>query len=246
MPYKSIYSYNRVFSVCLLVFLLLPFCFKSQSADSLTSPQARQELWPEIDLFYRINDKCRVTAFYSATRLKTSSFTDGSLTLNFDYFALPVWRHKEVRADSTRGSLLWFRGGLSYASSPHDDIRKIEDYTIITEITTRFYLPHKLLLSVRNRVDWRWRNDDFQPRYRLKARLERNFKTEFLTFNVYTFSEVFFNFSSKNSNRARLALGSEFKVLKHMNVDLYYMYQFDGNREVLEVHAIGIKLIFHF
>ena len=114
-------------------------------------------------------------------------------------------------------------------------------------MSIRFYLPWQLLLTQKNRFDWRWRSDDFQPRYRPKLTLERGFKTDFLTFSIYTYGEYFLNFDSDANNRLRLALGWEVKASKHLNLETYFVHQFEGDVDILSVNAIGIaiKLFFH-
>src|SRR5688572_180048 len=159
--------------VVTIFFIMCSLTVPCNGQDSLAAPSTRQEAWPEIDVYYRINEKFRLFGSVSGTRLRTSSYTDGGLSVNLDYFALPVWRGKEARADSTRGHLLWFRGGFAYSTTPGDAENSFHDYTLVSEASARFYLPWQLLLTQKNRVDWRWRNEDFLPRYRPKLTLER-------------------------------------------------------------------------
>ena len=43
-----------------LLFCLLMFSSRSQAQDTTSAPTTRQEVWPEIDLFYRFNDQFRL------------------------------------------------------------------------------------------------------------------------------------------------------------------------------------------
>ena len=213
-----------------------------RAQDSTVAPVTRQELWPKVDLFYRFNDKFRLFAFVSGTQLETSSYADGGIGVNLDYFAFPLSHIGTTIADSTRGHRLWLRGGFAYTKSPKDEKDGFKEYTIVTEMNLRFYLPFQFMLSSKNRIDWRIRNGEFLPRYRAKLELERDLKTDFLTFNGYFYAEYFFNFKSNTSNRLRLALGTEVRVSKHINFEVYFVHQFDGGLDILSVNAVGLVL----
>ena len=236
---KTLFNQGFVF---IILFISLPSIVQGQGQDTIITPTIRQELWPEIDAYYRLNDKFRLFGYYSATKLKTSSYTDGGLSINLDYFALPVWRNSKPRADSTRGSLLWFRAGFAYSRSPNGVENPFKDYTIVTEGSARFYLPWDMLLTQRNRFEWRWRNGVFQSRYRPKLTVERGFETDFLTFTVYTYGEYFVNMNTENPDVFRLALGWEVKASKHLSFETYYVHQFDNGKNVKALDAMGLAL----
>jgi len=77
------------------------------------------EVWPEVNLYYKPNDKLRIYALYSATKLKKSSYTDGGFGIYVDCFAYPGLRKKintHLR-DSTRGYYLFLRAGYAFIQS---------------------------------------------------------------------------------------------------------------------------------
>jgi len=99
-----------------------------------------------------------------SNQIKNSSYTDGGFGLCVDYFAFPWLRRKIDPAfgmDSTRGYYLWLRGGYLYSSTPKDVVDPISENTILTEANARFYLPYEIMLTNKNRVDWRIVNGDF-------------------------------------------------------------------------------------
>jgi hypothetical protein len=244
------YCANHIFKNCstqtvvvnTIYVIAFSLTFRCQAQDTAVAQATRQEVWPEIDAFYRFNDKFRLFAFVSGTQLKSSSYTDGGLAVNLDYFALPIWRKARTYADSARGNLLWLRGGFFYSSSPKNTTDGFKEYTIVTEANTRFFLPLELLLTNKNRIDWRFLNGDFQPRYRPRITVERDLKTDFLTFNAYFYAEYFLNFKNNGSNRLRLALGTELRVAKHINFEVYFVHQFDNGLDIVTVNAVGLAL----
>jgi hypothetical protein len=48
-----------------------------------------QQLWPEVDLFNKLNQKFRLLALVSGTRLNKSYYSEGSFAIHLDYFAFP-------------------------------------------------------------------------------------------------------------------------------------------------------------
>jgi hypothetical protein len=112
------------------------------------------------------------------------------------------------------GYFWWYRTGYSYSDSPPGDKKKVVNI-FETETNNNFHLPEDIVLQTRNRLDWRWVNGDFQPVYRPRVKFIRNFKTEYLTFNVYIWSEYFFYLNDNSDDRLRLTIGS-IKVTKNL------------------------------
>jgi hypothetical protein len=206
----------------------------------------QKEIWPEVEAYYRINDRFRLYGLISSTR-SNSEYTDGTAGAYIDYFALPWLRGKlnpELN-DTARGYFWWFRLGYSYSDSPPDQKPKVTNI-ITTETNNNFNLPGDIILQNRNRLDWRFVNTVFQPIYRPRARFVRNLETAYLTFDVYLYGEYFFYLNDKTQDRFRLCAGSVIKVLKTMDLELYYLHQFQNKQYVGALNAIGVQLDFYF
>jgi hypothetical protein len=207
----------------------------------------RKQVWPQLDFYYRLNNQFRLYGMYSSTR-SNSEYTDGTSGIYVDYFALPwVKRGRDVTemSDSARGYYLWFRTGYSYSDAPPNQKKK---YVNIYEMESNssFNLPGKVLLIWRNRIDWRWVNDVYQPIYRLRLKFVRNFKTDYLTFNMYTYGEYYYYWTDNNQDRIRWCLGTVIKATKFLTFEVYYLYQWPNNNYVPSVNAIGLQLNFYF
>lgn len=204
------------------------------------------QIWPEIDVYYRINERVRIYGMVSGTR-SNSEYTDGTTGIYVDYFTLP-WLHGRRYADLHDPAISyywWFRAGYSYSDAPPSDKKKVVNI-VETETNNNFHLPLDIALSTRNRLDWRWVNGDFQPVYRPRAKFISNFKTEYLTFDIYLWGEYFFYLNDHAQDRFRLTAGSVIKVIKNMDFEIYYLYQFQTKQGVEPLHAIGIQLDFYF
>jgi hypothetical protein len=213
------------------------------AAMAQDSTVIRNEVWPEFDLFYKINNDLRIYALKSATRLKNSDYTDGGYGLFIDYFALPWLNPLALKPlnDSTPAKYVWLRVGYTYSSTvPHAENPTSEN-ALVTELNTRFYLPFHALLTARNRIDWRSVNNDYQPRYRPRFRLEKDMHTAYLTFTGYVYGEYYFNFQDKDADKYRLCAGVEFKATKILNFEVYELRQFEKTKKV-DLYATGVAL----
>jgi hypothetical protein len=216
---------------------------KMLTAQDSSTPK---QIWPEVDVYYRVNEKIRFYGAISGTR-SNSAYTDGTAGVYVDYFAIPWLRGKKYFElhDTAMGYYWWFRLGYSYSDSPPSDKEKVVNI-FETETNNNFHLPEEIILQTRNRFDWRWVNGDFQPVYRPRAKFIRNFKTEYLTFNAYIWSEYFFYLNDNADDRFRLTFGSEIKVTKNLDFEVYYLIQFANRPGVEPLNAVGIQLDFYF
>jgi hypothetical protein len=204
-----------------------------------------QEVWPSVDVYLRLNQKWRLYGTASATKMDESSYADGAIGIFADYFTfspklVQKWVH--VRKDSLPGKFLWIRFGYQYSATPPSAEDPFKESMLVTEANARFYLPWKMLLTAKNRFDLRFETDDFNMRYRPRVAVERDFKTEFMTFTASGFADYFVNFGNSQLNRLRTQLGVEIRVTKHMNYEVFWNHQFANAPEVQEVDAFGMAV----
>ena len=213
----------------------------------LAQETTNKQIWPEVEAYYRFNERFRLYSEVSGTR-SNSEFTDGTAGIYLDFFARP-WlnarKDETAMSDSSQGYYWWFRAGYSYSDAPPDQKKKVVNI-FETETNNAFHLPAEIVLQTRNRLDWRWVNNDFQPVYRPRVKFIRNLKTEYLTFNVYLQSEYFFYLNDNTDDRFRLTLGTVIKVLKWMELETYFTHQFQNKQYVAPLNAIGIQLDLYF
>jgi hypothetical protein len=236
--------YSIVFRKLIIV-VVVTLC--SSQLLSQDSTAAKQEVWPEVNLYYKLNKSLRVYALYSATKLKNSSYTDGGWAAYLDYFALPNFRKKvgmEVR-DSTRGYYIWLRIGYMYSTTPSDAKDPFKLHTFVTEGNFRFYLPYHILLTNKNRFDWRIKDSDFEPRYRPRLTLEKDLHTAYMYFTPNIYGEYYVYFGQKGFDRFRISAGIQTKVTKHIEFETYYVHEFDNGQRVNALNAMGLSLKFY-
>lgn len=233
-------------SVVLFGILFLFFQSPFQSQAQVKSPAgATQEVWPEVDAYYKLNQALRLMALGSATKTNTY-YQDGALGLNLDFFMLHHLRHDgpDIDMDSTRGYYQWFRLGVKYSPKDTLDQGSAPEYTLRTESNTRFYPGWKSMLTLRNRFDFVDKTGFVTVKYMPRLTWEKNFHTTYLTFDAFVYVEYYLYFNDAPSNRTSAAIGINLKVSNLIVIQPYYLYQFEHEPKVGALNAIGFKFMF--
>ena len=206
------------------------------------------EFWPEIDVY--INLKPKVRLFLLGTVSK--SVEDGEL-FNAKAFESQIGMH----VDYIPNKHFILRTGYRFGTSVGETSEPFKEHRLLTEQTLRKLLPGNLLLSDRNREDFRFLNGDFSFRYRNRVTLEREFQLQKRTVTPYVSGELFYDTRFDSWNRNRLAVGVQTSLRRgplrkmllpkrQVILDVYYMRQNDSRSNPAHVNAIGASLAFYF
>jgi hypothetical protein len=229
--------------------LFLLFSVIGTQAVTAQQPTSRNELWPEIDVHIDVRPKVRL--FLLGTVSKTAE--DGEFR-HAKGFEAQVGAH----VDYIPNQNVVLRTGYRYGTSVGSTDDPFKEHRLVTEQTLRQLLPGDLLLSDRNREDFRFVDGDFSFRYRNRVTLERElhlFKGRTIT--PYVSGEIFYDTRYNTWNRNRFAVGVQAalragplrKMLmpkRQVILDLYYMRQNDSRSDIQHVNAIGAALGFYF
>jgi hypothetical protein len=168
---KTFTSLMRVRNGIRIAGLAFSFIAVSQAADFL------DQLWPQTDLYVKVNQTTRVYAFYSGTRIRDTGYSDGQAGIHLDFLTRAMLNPKRTQnwPDEARHKALQFRIGYLFGRSPGNRPDPFVEHTGTAELTPRFYLGGSFLLTDRNRIDLRFINGRFTPRYRNRLRCEHTF-----------------------------------------------------------------------
>lgn len=205
-----------------------------------------QEVWPSVDAYYRMTPKLRLYGTMAATK-KESSYSEGALGLFVDYFTFPITRMLRINhADSLPGRMLWIRAGYQYSATPQSAEDPFKESMFVTEFIGRVDLPYQVLLTLRNRFDWRFNSGEFNGRYRPRLVLDKDLKTEYMFFTLSAMVEYFANFGNGSIDRFRTQVGVDFRVTRTMNFEVFWNHQFENAPEIPKVDAFGTTVKFYF
>jgi len=235
----------KIAALTLFLFVIMIGTPPVKAQESVT----RNEFWPEVDIYINVKPKVRI--FLLGTMSK--SVEDGEIR-NAQSFEAQIGAH----VDYIPNDHLILRVGYRYGTSVGEASSPYKEHRILTEQTLRKLLPGALLLSDRNREDFRFVSGDFSFRYRNRVTIEREvhlFKERTIT--PYASAEIFYDTRYNAWNRKRFAVGFQQSLKRgplrrmllpkrQVILDLYYMRQNDSRSETQHVNGIGAALAFYF
>jgi hypothetical protein len=236
--------------VCRLFLRSLPaifFFFQLHCAVYAQLNTYAQEIWPSLDVYYRFNEKYRLYGTFSGTK-QESNYAEGTTGIFVDYFTKPLKMMEQLvpsRNDSLSDQFLWIRAGYQLSQKPPNAKDPFNEHTLVTEINGRVVIRYNILLTLKNRFDWRMHNGIFSVRYRPRLQFEKDMKTTFLTFRPSIWGEYFANIDNGTVNKFRIQAGVEFRVIRIMNYEVYWNHQFSNLPEVNDLDAMGMRLKFY-
>ena len=210
---------------------------RSQESNS------RKEIWPEVDVYVPLDEKVRLFFLFTVTKSEeTRNNTEGQFGAHVDY---------------TVNHRLVLRAGYRYGFSL-TEANPFKEHRPLVEQTLRQRLPLKILLSDRNREEFRFVNGDFSFRYRNRLMLEREFLLPGRSITPYGSIEVYHDSRFKVWNRNRLTVGLQVQLRKafpllslvtprkQVILDIYYTKQNDSRSQPNHIQAVGAALAIHY
>jgi hypothetical protein len=231
----------------LIMASILSALLRSISSAQNTAAPTEAEFWPEVQAYIKLNPKFRL--FFNGS--VSTSVEDGEL-LRGNAFEALVGAH----LDYIPSNHFVLRAGYRYIFSL-DESDPYHEHRVILEQTPRHLFPGQILVSDRNREDFRSVNGDFSFRYRNRLTAEREFQVWKRSWTPYGSIEVFYDSRFNAWSRNRWSTGIVLPVRKRLaplkllfpdkdvTVDLYYLRQNDRNPSEKHVNAFGITIAIH-
>ena len=215
-------------------------------ASGIAAHAQGTQLWPEISVFTRLNDRMRF--YFLATTVRESrESTEAELGPNFDFYLRPL-RHRThwagIRLDESKNRVLMVRVGYRYL---HSFSGNPDEHRPVLEATARFPLPVGVLVSKRARTDIRFIDGENSWRFRSRLSVEKEFAIGRVTMNPYVRGELFYDSRFDKWSRTEWIGGAAFPLNRRVELEGYFDYQHDtGGNANRKVHAIGAVLNLYF
>jgi Protein of unknown function (DUF2490) len=213
----------------------------------LAAQSTGEELRPELGFYIQQGPQVRFELVDSFRGPQTSQDWQGEFAFYIAIALKPVFR-RELRdkPDVFRNKYLVFRAGYRYQTSLTNATSAPENRGML-ELTPRHRLPWQLVISDRNRGDFRFiQGQPFSTRYRNRVRLERDVYYRGLKCTAYVYDEIFFDTRYNQLTPNLLAFGAEFPVRQHVVFEPYYLRQTGGHSTPANINALGFKLNLYF
>jgi len=210
---------------------------------------AQDEFWPEIDGFFKLDERMRVFLRASASRAEDTDvrndkprYEDGRLGAHLDISLRPVFRSELLDDDWERRRFLWMRVGYNYVGNYHADGSTYHEDRGILELSVRQPTAHGITITGRLKWDLRDIDGAYSNRYRVRAGLERAFDAGGHTLVPYAHAETMYDTRYDAWNRQRYQAGMEIALNSRWRLEPYLARQDDDQSEPAHVNAVGLIL----
>jgi len=221
---------------------------------SAQEPTTRDEFWPGIEVYINVKPKVRLYLLGSVSK----HIEDGEL-FNAQSYEAQIGAH----VDYIPNEHLILRAGYRYGRAVGEKDDGFREHRLLADQILRKLLPGDLLVTDRNREEFRFITGDFSFRYRNRVTIEREFQLSDVpllrgrTISPYVSGEIFYDtrFGAWNRNRYAVGLVQSLrrgpirrKLLpnRQINLDIYVMRQNDNHPSQSHINALGAALIFYF
>ncbi len=221
------------------------------SAAQVILPVAAQsteeQLRPELGIYIQQGPQVRFELVDSFRGPQSSQDWQGEFAFYIAIALKPVFR-QELRdePDVFRNKYLVLRAGYRYQTSLTKAISAPEN-RVMLELTPRHRLPWQLVISDRNRGDFRFiQGQPFSTRYRNRVRLERDVQYRALKCTPCVYDEILYDTRYNQLTPNLLAFGAEFPIRQHVVLEPYYLRQNGSHSTSANINAVGFKLNLYF
>jgi hypothetical protein len=231
---------QRLVALTLLVTLtLLAPCAASAEEDS-----ARDEFWPELDVYHKLSDHSRLFLLASLANGREQELAEGLVGGHVDLYLKPLFRPRDT-PDAASRRYLMIRLGYRYAWDL-EDRGEYKEHRVVIEATGRLPPLGPFLAVNRNRLDLRAVNGERSWRYRNRTRIESEFPLGSRSATPYVMVELYYDSRYDDWNRQRYFAGVEWPVWRKAILDTYYCRQNDSRASLAHVNGYGLALNLFF
>jgi hypothetical protein len=216
---------------------------------------SRTEFWPEVDGFFKLDERTRLFLMATLTHAKESgtpeaptAYQDAQFGANLDITLQPIARPTLREGDWERNRYWWVRVGYRYARSIGDTDEgedAFRENRLLLETTLRQPLPGEWWLVPRLRWDLRDVNGTNSQRYRVRLGIEREFQLGERAWVPYANAETFYDTRFDTWNRQRYQMGVEVELSEHWRIEPYLAYQNDSRSQPEHITAFGLVLKYY-
>ena len=242
---KMLFTCN-VRLVGLILFLSL------SAAHTGMAQNSSLELWPETDIWYRLNPSWRFSSFIPVSKNVETKYREICIIVQADY----AWGHptipffKRMMDESKAQSLKsWMvRPGFLEGWSLGDHGENYTEDMVFAELHKRMPLKGAVLLSHRLRTDCRWigREADFSYRIRYRLMVEKEYAGKSSSTVPYVNVEPYWDSRYETVNRLRIIGGATVAWGKRFALEGNLTYQYDSRSSITNVYALNIILHMFF
>jgi len=222
------------------LFNLICLIFFCGAAVEAQTPNADPQVWPTVNVNFDLRDKTRLQLSEGLEAGDSYSKWTTAVMLSYRMKQRLIPNRRDN--DEENHHVLVIGGGYEYLHDSQNG--KIKNENRIVLAGTGHFTPigGGLLLTERNRIEFRWVEGTYNFRYRNKVAVDHHFKTGDFSFIPYAAGELFYDRNHHSWNENHYAFGSQFPYKKLLMVDAYYLHKNCTTCNPQSVNVIGLTV----
>jgi len=188
------------------------------------TPESSGAFWPTADLHLQLSSNLRALVFAESKTDQDFPYRQVDVGAGLGLQWWRIGKPHPINIDPDKENYLVTAAGYEYLQTIQSGKNTIEN-RIAVQATPRFRLAERLLLTDRNRVEFRWVNGDYSTRYRNLFAVEYNAEIHDFRLTPYASAEVFYDITTSTWTQEWYTAGFEVPYRHWLKVDLYYLRQ---------------------
>jgi hypothetical protein len=222
----------------IILFILLPLTAMVTRAQTSAS---EKEVWPQVIASFELTPKTRLQVYGQRQNGEEFGYLQNKFgaMMNFSMRRLIKLPHEEI--DKENEYTVVIGAGYEYLQTNQNGDAKREN-RLVLQGTAHLLPALRVLLTNRNRVEFRWNNGTYDFRYRNKTVINRNLKLNGFRFTPYISGELFWDRNHHSWNENQYSFGVQFPYKKILMLDTYYLHQNCTTCTQPHVDVLGLTL----
>lgn len=209
------------------------------------TPAAETEVWPKVSASFDLRPQTRLQVFGQLQNGEDFPYIQWNVGAMVSYRMKRILHRDQPGIDDEDEHRLVVGAGYEYLQTTQSDKTKREN-RIVVQGTGRHRPGAGILLTDRNRLEFRWVNGVYDFRYRNKLALNRALRVSKFRFTPYASGELFWDRNHHSWNENQYSFGVQFPYKKSLMLDTYYLHQNCTTCSQQHINVLGLTLNLYF
>jgi hypothetical protein len=203
------------------------------------------EFWPEADAHIQFAQNWRLLGFVGLKKGEDFPYQQIYAGFGLGYQWKRINRPHPENIDPDKEHTFVFGGGYERLQTLNSG-KTSDENRLALQVVAGFRPASRLLLSDRNRVEFRWVNDVYSTRYRNLVQGEYDLKIHEFRFTPYASAEFFYSSTASSWNQEWYTAGTEWPYKRILMIQTYYLRQNCTTCNPANLNVGGLTLNFFF
>jgi len=240
-----IYALPQPYLVLAVVAVPLVVIVMGVTASAQDTDNTVGEFWPEAEAHIQFPENWRLLGFVGLKNGEDFPYQQVYAGFGLGYQWKQITKPHLENIDPNKEHTFVFGGGYERLQTLNSGKTSAEN-RLALQAVAQFRPASRLLLSDRNRVEFRWVNGVYSTRYRNLAQGEYDVKMHGFRFTPYASAEVFYNGATSSWNQEWYTAGIEWPYKRILMVQTYYLRQNCTTCNPANLNVGGLTLNFFF